>query len=178
MHTFNDRHGGEWNIDLPFGEILRIKAKDSRFDLLEPEVGELGKRLDNDLLLFWELLHIIVEEQATDRGVTAQDFGRLMAGNCLIAAQQAFFREWIDFFHHIQRPDVATALEVILQLNIVTAAKVKERMASDQTIKNLPAIASEKLDSVLTTAFKGLQESCDWTLSDTPTERSGSETKA
>jgi hypothetical protein len=178
MFTFKDSTDHEWTIALPFGEVLRIKEESKlKFDLLDPTAGELSKRLDDDLLLFWELLHHVIEPQAKARNISAAEFGQRMAGRCLIDAHREFFKAWADFFHQIQRPDLATALETILRLNELTVAKITERLAADPTIAAIPERATLKIDAVLTTALSDFQASCDSILNPTPGDSSGSATK-
>lgn len=181
MKKFKDITGHEWELQLLFGDIMRVKeASGGRFDLLDPTANDLSKKLDVDLAFFWELLVHLVEPQAAAAGIAehfGREFGQRMAGRCIIEAQQAFFAEWADFFHQLQRPDLATALETTVKLNALTVAKVKERLERDETIKTIPQRAERKIDAALTTALSGLRESCDSILKDTPGASCGSATK-
>ncbi len=198
MQTFKDREGQEWEVDLPYGEVVRIKEESQgKFDLAEPQKDELGKRLDEDLSLFWELLWYIVKPQAaivmpsagelrrrgnaqaipSVSGITAAEFGRRMSGDCLIAADEAFRREWQDFFHQLQRPDQAAALGALNLINSATLAKVRAKVESSEALRTLPDRVSAKVDRMLTKPFEDLQASLDSILNDSPIENSGTATK-
>jgi hypothetical protein len=198
MQKFTDKEGHEWEIELTYGDVLRIKdeSKD-KFDLAEPKANDLGKRLDEDLALFWELLWFIVQPQAalvmpTVRelklrgnndaipsmpGITAAEFGRRMAADCLVAADRAFRQEWRDFFHHLQRPEKAAALDALNLIHEATFRKVREKFENSRALQTLEEKVSAKVDQILTKPFEDLQASFDLHLSDTPGEISTTDTK-
>ena len=198
MQTFKDREGQDWEIDLPYGEVVRIKAESAdKFDLAEPQKDDLGKRLDEDLSLFWELLWYIVSPQAalvmpsagelrrrgnaqaipSVPGITAAEFGRRMSAPCLIAADEAFRREWQDFFHQLQRPDQAAALGALNLINSATLAKVKAKVDGSTALQTLPERVASKLDQVLMKPFEDLQASLDSILGTTLGETSTADTR-
>ena len=115
MRQFSDKTGSAWQIDLTFGAVLRVRQRDAQLDLLDPTLQVDGQplqvSLSLDLVRFWGLLWLLVEPQATAKGVTADQFGELMAADCLLAAQAAFFEEWRDFFRSLRRPDAGLAVE-------------------------------------------------------------------
>lgn len=193
MKTFKDREGQEWEIELPYGEITRIKEdSQDQFDLADAQKNELGKRLDDDLSLFFVLLWHIVKPQASFvmpsarelrrrgnaqavpsvPGITAGEFGRRMSGDVLIAALDAFMQEWADFFHQVQRPDQAAALESISLIRSATVAKIKAKLASSEALQSLPERVNAKVDQILTKPFEDLRASLDLILSGTPGETS------
>jgi hypothetical protein len=97
VREFQDQSDAKWQIDLAFGQVMRVKvASEGRFNLLEPR--DLADRLAQDEAEFWELLWYLVEPQARERGTSAEQFGRAMAADCLHEARRQFFAEWDDFF--------------------------------------------------------------------------------
>jgi hypothetical protein len=197
VQKFTDKTGAEWEIELPAGEVFRIAKENAKFDLLEPERDELAKRLDDELPLFWELLWLVVMPQAEHvmptaaelkrrgnkdafpglPGITGEEFGRRMAGDCLMSAKDLFFIEWRDFFHQIQRPEKAAALETIRIIHQRTVAKVMAKLEASNALQTLPERMDAKLDRVLAKPFSDLQDSFDSILNDTPTVSSGSSQK-
>lgn len=177
MRTFKDRDGQEWEIDLTFGEVMRIKNDSGEFDLLDPITDDLSQRLDVDLAAFWEVLLLVTEPQAKERGITPERFGKIMAGNCLVEAQRQFFAEWTDFFRQIQRPDVARALDVTAQLRAKAVEVVTRRIKADRSTVGLSERAEASLDRELTKSFSALQASLDSILPPTPGADSGTATK-
>jgi hypothetical protein len=182
VKKFADSTGTEWEIDLPFGEMLRVASSSERkFDLLEPTLPEerpLQKLLMDNLPLFWEVLWHLLEPQAalvmptadelrrrgngqaipSVPGITAAEFGRRMAGRCLVTAQRAFFDEWRDFFHSIDRPDQAVAIDATIMMQNQILQKVSDRLANEPALQQLPTKTGEAIDSALSTAFSELRD--------------------
>lgn len=200
MKKFKDTTQAEWEINLLIGEVERVRIDskgDGDFNLYEPQENDLGKRLDDDPILFWKLLWHLVKPEAAlhdptaeelarrtklkqtieEPGITAEEFGRRMAGDCLIAAQDAFLDEWHDFFHLLQRPDKAAALASINLIRKQTFAKVKAKIEADETLKALPARTGAKIDQLLETQFSDMRASFESILGDSPTANSGSDIK-
>jgi hypothetical protein len=71
----------------------------------------LADKLIDDDAEFWELLWHLITPQAAERNITADQFGKLMAANCLADARRLFFEEWADFFRQLHRPDKAATVE-------------------------------------------------------------------
>ena len=184
MKEFKDKDGGRWKIDLPFGEIVRIKSQSSgRFNLLEPNEkpggGEqtLTMLLDSDLAEFWELLWLVVEPQATAKGVSPAQFGELMAADCLITAQAAFFDEWRDFFRLLRRPDQAAALEKLAKYREAALEAVTERL-TDPRLKAIDAKATNRIQAESKRLFSDLLDRAESSLGDTPGDNSTGSRKA
>lgn len=163
MRQFTDPNGNAWTIDLDIGTVARIRSvTEKRIDLLAPaskvDGVDLYDVLISDLVEFWGVLWHVVEPQASGRGVNAEQFGKLLAGPVLIAAQQAFFAEWSDFFRRIQRGDMAAPLEVITaahakMLSVVSSQSARLPMA--ETISRMEAT----IETQLGTSFMSLADS-------------------
>jgi hypothetical protein len=179
---FKDNAGNEWQIALPFGTVLRVRAESEkrvkegaskhRFDLLEPFEEDLQNRLLYDVVAFWELLQILTEPQAVARGITAEQFGEAMTADCLVEARRLFWQEWSDFFQKSQRHDVAEALAKIYGVQAKAIEMLLARIASDPTINEMGASAEKKLESELNGAFDTLRRNVDFALTVTPGENS------
>lgn len=177
MTPFVDSQGTAWQIDLPIGTVNRIRSvSDGRFDLWDPAHQINGKpqseRLLNDLPTFWELLWMLVEPTAEERGVSAADFGLLMAADCLVAAQLAFFEEWADFFRKLQRPDQALALEKNRLYRQKAVELIQTRIAQEPSLQALDAKVAAKLEAELSSSLGKLQASLESILADSPGDNS------
>jgi hypothetical protein len=173
MHFFTDSSNGRWEITLPIGTVFRVRAaSEGRFDLFDPEREADGVKLlaivteDRHLLTFWELLFLVIEPQAEQRGINGDQFGLLMAAEHLLDARKAFLEEWRDFFQKLQRADMAAALEK----TALYQAKARELVAAK--VKDLadgldPKIEA-KLQEAVNSTFGSLRESLDKTLAPTP----------
>lgn len=169
MRQFTDPNGNAWAIDLDIGTVARIRgATDKRIDLLAPtskvDGVDLYDVLVSDLVEFWSVLWHVVEPQAAARGVNAEQFGRLLAGPVIIAAQQAFFAEWSDFFRRIQRADMAAPLEII------TAAHAKMMNVVETQAAKLPMVETiAKMEAAIETELGRSFTSLADSLASTPT---------
>ena len=170
MRKFRDRNGREWSIDLTIGTVARVrKESGKRFDLLNPSSVVDGEKLstvlDEDLATVYEVLWHIVEPQAVAAGITAEQFGEAMAADCIIAAQAALFAEWLDFFRDVQRPDLATALDMLTTARARLAKAVAAKMATID-VEATRAKMGSMIDRTLGRSFGGLQERLDAILSE------------
>lgn len=171
MREFKDSKGGTWEFSLTFGTVTRIKkASEGRFDLLVPAKendepgGTLSTRLLYDLGEFWELLWYLVQPVAAQRGVSAEQFGELMAADCVHVAQDKFFREWADFFRGLQRADLATALETEIDHKAKSMKKLQTRVEAE--IATVLPTADEALERTLSKQFGKLRASLASILED------------
>jgi len=170
VRKFKDRNGREWSIDLTIGAVARVrKESGKRFDLLDPSSAVDGEKLstvlDEDLAAVYEVLWHIVEPQAVAAGVTAEQFGEAMAADCIIAAQAALFAEWLDFFRDVQRPDLATALDMLMTARTRLAKAVAAKMATIDVEATKTAMQA-KIDRTVGQSFGGLQGRLDAILAE------------
>lgn len=170
MHTFADRNGRQWQIDLTIGTVARVrKQSGKRFDLLDPSSVVDGEKLstvlDGDLAMVYEVLWHVIEPQAAAAGITAEKFGEAMAADCIVAAQTALFAAWLDFFRAVQRPDLATALDMMTTARTRLAKAVAAKMAAID-VEATRARMQAKIDQTLGRSFGGLQERLDAILAE------------
>jgi len=121
MKTFTDAAGRTWTIALNLGTAIAVKDK-LGVDLLQPESGDppLLTRLGTDELLLGEVLCALLGEQFEAHKVSDKDVRASFDGATLMAAQQAFYEELIDFFRKRGRADRARAVET--QMKMIDAA--------------------------------------------------------
>lgn len=150
MKQFVDKDGGNWEIDLTIGNVMRVRSANPVLDLLDPSKDTSGQplqvALQVDFPLFWELLWLLVEPQAKSRGIDAEQFGQLVAADCLLESQAAFFAEWRDFFRSFRRPDAALAVETQAKAQ---AAALKLVAAKVETVDQAKLLS--RIDSLLET---------------------------
>ncbi len=94
MRTFTDNAGREWRLSLNIAEAKRVRDS-LAFDLFD--VGTSIKRLSMDPILLCDVIYVLCREQADERGVSDEDFGRAMAGDAIAAATDALLEEYVDF---------------------------------------------------------------------------------
>lgn len=165
MQKFTDRDGREWQIDLTIGNVLHVKRHSGdQFDLFDPTKDLNGQPLQvvlmSDLPMFWELLWLLVDCQATKAGVTVQQFGMAMAADCLVEAQQKFFDEWRDFFHSLRRPDAALSVEAQAK-TLATAVRLVTARVSQIDRTKLESQIETAVAQAANAAFGKVQASLD-----------------
>lgn len=165
MKTFVDKTGQGWELSLTIGAVKRVRDRSGgRFDLLDPQrkVGDrdLFELLDTDLAECWEVVWLLVEPQAAKRDVTAEQFGELMAADCLVDMQAKLFAEWVDFFRQCQRSELAAALTVVA----AARAKLLQAAAKHVTAVNVDSVTARMertIEAKLGESFGNWQASLD-----------------
>jgi hypothetical protein len=180
VHKFKDLKKRDWTLDLTFGTYLRVKAASGgKFVLIDPESLIDGRGLGSiltcekptDYDLLWEVLWHLIEPQAIELGITAEEFGQAMAADCLVDAKLIFLEEWRDFFRRLQRPDQAAALEKILQYQAKHLEIVQARLASPE-MEEIDDRVQRALQKKANASFTSLRDSLDKVLSDSPGDSS------
>lgn len=167
MRSFKDSKSNTWDISLPFGAIARVKSEsDGKFNLLEPLGDDLYKRLNSDLGEFYEVLWFLVRPQAESKGFNAEQFGELIAADCIFEAHRKFFEEWADFFRNLQRKEVAVALETTAALNAKALEAINRRVEAET--KGLVERTTPKINELLNSEFGNFQALLDKTLGPAP----------
>lgn len=117
MKTFTDAAGRTWTLALNLGTAMAVKDR-LGVDLLQPEAGDppLLTRLGTDEMLLAEVICALLEPQFETHRVRPEDVRMAFDGRTLLAAQQAFYEELIDFFRQRGRTDRARALATQLKL--------------------------------------------------------------
>ena len=189
-HTFQDRTGREWTIDLTIGTIERLKVK-TQFDLYEPgapikddpvsanQPGRqptLQERLSSDWSLFWELLYRLLEPDLAAASIDAEAFGKLIAGVSLVQAKRAFWEEWSDFFRSLESEAEVTTLE--MQRKVAEAqARVVAMKAHDprlsQALSRLETKAEEAAEKELQKALSQVDQAMAEATDQVPANTSG-----
>ena len=129
MKTFTDAAGRNWTIALNLGTAMAVKDK-LGVDLLQPEAGDppLLTRLGTEELLLGEVLCALLAGQFEAHKVTDQDVRAGFDGATLLAAQQAFYEELIDFFQKRGRADRARAVEKQAKMIEAAVAAIETRI--------------------------------------------------
>lgn len=179
MRKFLDKDGDSWTIDLTFGAVSRVKQlSDGRYDLLKPEKPIEHPEFNTpvplqtvfmlDLPSLWEVLYMLVEPEATAKGLKdAMGFADRMSPETLLAARDKFREEWRDFFQQLQRPDQAKALEKIGEWLKDAERHLAEAMKNPLLTQLDQKVAAE-MKSSLKISFGKLAESLESTPDHSP----------
>ena len=152
MKMFKDTTGRTWTLSLTLGTAMKVKAR-LDIDLLQPEAGDppLLTRLGTDELLLGEVLCCLLEDQFESKNLTADDVRAGFDGGTLLAAQQAFYEELVDFFRSRGRRDRATVVAKQQALIQAAAATIEARIEGI----DLDA-ALRRIDAELDAAIRGV----------------------
>jgi hypothetical protein len=146
MKTFKDREGREWLIDINIASIKRVKDL-LAIDLLKLEGQELVEQLISDPCSLCNIVYVLCMEQADERGVSDEHFGRAMAGDAIDHATTAVLEEFVDFFPSRKRPLMRQALARIQQIETA-------QLAAADRIVNSPEI-DRLIDEAMNEAIGG-----------------------
>lgn len=108
--SFTDTAGRDWHVAINVAAVKAVRDE-ADVDLLSVGEGDLLARLSTDAVLLAAVLFVVCRRQADDRGVTAEDFGRALAGDVIADATEAFLRELAAFFPHRRRLLLEAALD-------------------------------------------------------------------
>lgn len=148
MKSFTDNTGRSWVIQVTVGTIKRVRAL-CNVDLaniisLEPGMTpkiDLLEQLASDPVLLVDVLYAICKEEADNRNVSDEDFGRAMVGDAIELATAALLDEVIDFFPETKRRIFRKILDATRRFEIKTKTALSELL-------NDPAL-DDKIDEAL-----------------------------
>lgn len=129
MHSFFDRRGFTWEVNINVSQVKRVKdALD--VDLLRLDDENNLNRLAQDPVLLADVLFVLCSKQAKDRGVDDVQFGEQLAGDTIEDATTAFLEELVSFFPNQKRRVLAKALDKIKAVEAQAAEAALLRLDS------------------------------------------------
>ena len=114
MKTFSDGKS-QWSIEINVGSIKRVLA-DTGLNLSLPHEPDadgrtLAERLVFDMVLQVDVIWSLVRLQAESSFMEMDDFLNKMKPELMLAAQEAFQSDWIDFFQKMNSPVQAKIIQ-------------------------------------------------------------------
>ena len=95
MTIWHDATGRQWTLKLTVLTLKKIKAA-LGIDLLNSVLA--ANAITQEPLIIAEILWLIVEDDAKNLGLSANQFFTAIDGPAIAAARDAFFEEWQNFF--------------------------------------------------------------------------------
>ncbi len=131
MKTFTDNAGRVWTLSLTIDCAKRVRDL-LDINLLEPEAGEppLLTRLGTDEILLCDVLFAMVKPQADSLNITSEQFCQALGATAVLAAQNAFYDELVDFFQNRGRTDRANGVLTQQKMINLAIAQVTGRITS------------------------------------------------
>ena len=160
MHTFQDKNGKKWNIELNVGTAKRARSECgvdlvnvitlTRDGKMEATVLE---QIAEDPVLLVDCVYSLCRKQADESGLDAFGFAELFDAAAIESASDALTEEIINF----SRPAKRKALEKIYRTAKRFAEKMERKL--DETLDN-PAFDAE-IESALNRSFTDTPESSE-----------------
>lgn len=135
MKTFVDNNGKTWTININVATIKRVKDL-LGVNLMEAITGDLITKLEDDVILFVDVLYCVCKQEADANNISDEMFGASLAGDSLEQATEAFLTDLIDFFPAAKRQIFRKAFQ---------KQKEAETMAVQKMDKKLEALDLEKI---------------------------------
>ena len=96
MKTFTDNAGRTWTIAVNITTILRVKGVLS-INLVDVIEGKLVERFLSDPVLLCNVIFVLCQPEAEEKGICDEDFGLAMAGDAIDQATAGLLDELVDF---------------------------------------------------------------------------------
>lgn len=131
MHSFEDKTGQSWNVELTVGIIENVKDR-LEIDLFDPVgddtqlIAKLAPISTTNIKLFIDMIWVVCEEQCNERELSSAQFGGLLNAESLKGIYTAFYEEWELFFQSLGRKDLG---EIIKKMNSLIQEGVAEVIA-------------------------------------------------
>ena len=139
---FCDSTGRDWYISITVSSAKFINLE-TGVNIYDAANGQLFSSLATNPSLLADVLFVACRKQATERGITDEQFGELLAGDVIEDATKALTEAIIDFFPKRQREPLAMIAKKINQ--------VQDRAATQM----LAAINSPDIDQAIDRALSG-----------------------
>lgn len=148
MQKFKDNTGREWAIELNGWAMKRIHE---RLGIACRNPQAVFESVD-DLPLFCDILYVLCEAQAKERGVSDEDFGKSLGGDAIDEAVEAFISEAIPFFPKNAREPAKKLFATTQDYKTRAAKNVAEKMTGTALKKLVTTSlkqASKRVDAIL-----------------------------
>lgn len=131
MQKFVDTAGRVWVVEINVATIKRVRRL-TEVNLLEVVEGELIERLSRDPVLLCDVLYAVCQPQALRDGVSDEQFGSGLAGDCLGEATAALLSGLVAFFPEPRRRLLAKAAEKYQAVEARSLAMVETKIESPE----------------------------------------------
>lgn len=138
MHSFTDKEGKEWIIELNLGNAMLIEAHDFthslgngedalRIKFLTPQDNLFNEVITNDAACF-DMIWCCCKEQAEKSGIKNQyEFAKRLTGKSIADARLAFYEELPNFFQR-QETSLRALIKRFSSLQALATKKIGEAM--------------------------------------------------
>lgn len=154
MATFHAL-GREWLVDLDGPKIRAVRAEHGGFDLSARDASQFG-RLTNEPLFSADVLWTLCRKQASEYGVTQEQFDGVLKGDAGEAAAVALLDAVIDFFPSRQRQLLKNLLAQQTEIHRAATEKAEARLLDPTTMEAMKAATLNNVDAAIDQALANL----------------------
>ncbi len=147
MAKFKDAKDREWIVDVTVGIIKKVrKALD--IDLADPSGADVNHMIDDPVLLV-DTLWLLCEDQAKEKEITDEDFGRGLVGDPIELATTALLDAVADFFPGSKRSLLRKATEKMTAIRRKAEAIAIKKINDPQIEAKLEAAMEARIETEL-----------------------------
>lgn len=157
MHSFTDRNGDAWDLDLNIGSAMRLQSRlqiriEDAITLLPADHAEksLLERISEDSILLFNIIFVLCEDQVQKREMTQEQFAERFTGDAIEQATEALMEELINFSRPARR-------KILLQLRQLSQ-EISDRAGEEVTRQLADPKFREVLESNLTRSLTNSPE--------------------
>lgn len=144
MRTFKDRNEDEWKFDLNITSMEHVQQQLGVNMMLD---DRLLLTLGESPILLRDVLFVLCKEQADERTVTLEDFGKALSGNSIMDATTALMGELVDFCPSPARREAWKEAQRRTERGDELMAKVLARKFPKMTDEKMEEMMEQVLDS-------------------------------
>lgn len=128
MKQFTDAKGNAWSLTINISTVKRCLDL-LGINLLEPEKGDppLLVRFTDEILLC-DIIYCLCKDQADQKGITDEDFGKSLDGESILRASNAFYEELIHFFQSRGQNHRAISIQKQMETILASMKRVEEEI--------------------------------------------------
>ena len=137
MASFKDTEGRKWTVQITVLACKRVRDE-LGVDLVNPNVMETVSEIAGDLIRSIDILYLICKDQAEERGLSDEDFGRSLAGEVVEQAIVALVESLADFSPNPKQGEL-----------LRETWKIGYTLARDKQTEAIAKVMSEDLEAVM-----------------------------
>lgn len=148
---WTDSNGQDWSTTVTVTTVRRVQELTGVL-LTDAADSNLIDRLYSDVILLCNVLYAVSKNQASERGILAEQFGELLAGETIDKACDSLMTDIVYFFPNSRRPIVQRMREVATKLEAAKIGLMETKMSEDQLTKLIASQmekASKEIDEYL-----------------------------
>lgn len=153
MPSFKDANQQEWLLSLDAPTIKAVRSECDGLDLADVE-GRSFAKMQNDPCLLVDVLWIMCRKQASDKGISDEQFGRALVGDSLESATTAMLESIADFFPSQRREILRAVVEkekTLRQQGMqIALSKINDPTLEAEILKAVENQTEEELKRALT----------------------------